>query len=151
MSRWTSFFEWAWPRPVAELSEEPEGLVAIQRPAAAVQPVRQRATLDVLHDDVRSVVVLADVEDLDDVRVIQPSSQPSLAREALPHLVVTGEVVGQELDRDLAVELQVAGAIDGGHAAMAQSMLELVALAREPALHPSSPLIFAWPGGTNPP
>ena len=150
MSRWTSFFAWAWPSPCAELAEKAERLVAVERSAPAVEPVLEGAPLDVLHDDEGAVLLLADVEDLNDVRMVEPGGEAGLAREPLPHLVVAGEVVGEELDGDFAIELQVAGAVDGRHAAVAEPVLELVALTGELALHPS-PLSFAWPGGTNPP
>ena len=133
---------------LAELAEKTEGLVAVEGPA--VEPVLEGAPLDVLHDDEKAVLLLGHVEDLNDVRMIEPGREPGLAGEPLPHLVVVGEVVGEELDGDFAIELQIARSIDGRHSAVAESVLELVALAGQVARHPS-PFSFAWPGGTNPP
>ena len=148
MSRWTSFFAWAWPSPSQSWPSRRRPSSGSNGSSAAVDPVLEGAALDVLHDDEGAVLVLADVKDLDDVRVVEPGGEARLAREPLAHLVVAGEVVGEELDGDLAVELQVTGAVDRGHAAVAQPVLELVALAGEVAVHPVSPLSFAWPGGT---
>src|SRR5204862_5411707 len=126
-------------------------LAPVQRSPPVAQAIRERPALDVLHDDVGTVLVHADVEHLDDIRVIEPGGEASLAREALAHLVIPGEVVGEQLDRDLAVELEVAGAIDRGHPSVAEPVLELVAVTSEPALHPGSPSSFALPGGSFPP
>ena len=60
--------------------------------------------LDVLHDDVVAVVVDAGVVDLDDVGVDQLRDGQRLAAEAGDELLVVGEVLGQDLDRDGALE-----------------------------------------------
>ena len=69
--------------------------------------------LDELHDDVLAVALLVEpeVEDLHDVRVHEARGGQRLAAEALDELVVVGEVLGQQLHRDLALEAAVEGAL----------------------------------------
>ena len=58
--------------------------------------------------------------DVGDVRVVERGEQLRLALEAGEALRVGGEGRGQDLDRDLAPELRVGGAIDLAHAAFAE-------------------------------
>ena len=80
----------------------------------------QRAPGDVLHRDVVGAVPLAAVEDADDVRVRQRGRAGGLAPEALDELLVLGEVVVQDLDRDLPAQQLVLGQVHVGHAAGAR-------------------------------
>ena len=50
------------------------------------------------------------------------------ARESLEVLGVVGEVLVEDLDRDVPLELAVVGAEDARHAAGAAELLELVAV-----------------------
>ena len=75
--------------------------------------------------------------------MIQPGREAGLAGEALADLVVPGVVVGEQLDRDLSVELQVPGEVDRRHAAVTQPVVELVALPAQVLVHPGSPLSLA--------
>ena len=88
--------------------------------ASLADELLERAALEVLHRDVVGAVPLAAVEDADDVRVLQAGGAGRLAPEALDELVVLGEAAVQELQRDLAAELRVLGAVDVGHAARAE-------------------------------
>ncbi len=54
---------------------------------------------------------------LPDVRVVQRREDLGFALEASQPLGVVGEQVGQDLERHVAVELGVAGAVDLTHAA----------------------------------
>ena len=92
-----------------------------------VDQLAQRGALDQLHRDVVAVLVGAAVEDADDVLVLQPRRRRRLAAEPLDELGVAGEVLVQELERDVAAELGVAGAPDVGHAAGAEPALQPVA------------------------
>src|SRR5919201_376307 len=85
---------------------------------APADEVRRRLALDVLHHEERPAVVLADVEDTHDVRVREPGGEARLAEEAAADAVVTDEVVAEQLDGDDAVQLDVLGALDDGHAAV---------------------------------
>ena len=98
--------------------------------AAVAQQLGAGLAGDVLHHDEVLVVALveAEVEHLDDVRVDQPRGGERLAAKARDERRVVGEVLGQQLERDVALESLVEGEMDGRHPADA-----------EPALDPVSP------------
>ncbi len=86
--------------------------------------------LEVLHRDVAEVVLLARVEDGDDVRVVEAPGRFRLAEEAL---LGVGELVRLEfrrerhrLDRDDATDLRILAAIHDAHRALAELFLHLV-------------------------
>ena len=85
--------------------------------AHAADAVLQRLALDVLEDDVRPAVLLAGVDDADDVRVGELGDRARLAAEALELVRVRGDLAVHELDRDAALEDGVEGAIDRRHPA----------------------------------
>ena len=87
----------------------------------------ERASLEELHRDVVGAVPLAAVEHLHDVGVLQAGGRRRLAAEALDELVVLGEAPVQHLQRDLAAELRVLGAVHVGHPAGADARHDLVA------------------------
>ena len=101
--------------------------------AARADQLLQRASLDVLHDDVVRAVVLAAVEDRDDVRVREPRRVRRLAPEALDELVVVRVARVQHLDRDPSAELLVLGQVHVGHAAAAELARDAVAAGEEGA------------------
>jgi len=57
-------------------------------------------------------IVLADVVDRADVRVIQPRRRPGLASEPIDGKRIVRELVGKELERDCAPEAGVGGLVD---------------------------------------
>ena len=77
----------------------------------------------------------AEVEDLHDVRVHEARRGQRLAAEAVDEVRVLGQVLGQQLDRDVALEAGVEGQLDGGHAADADPALEPVAAREEVVAH----------------
>src|SRR3954452_15505711 len=87
----------------------------------------ERPARDVLHDEQRPLRLDGEVEDLHEVRVVEPGRQPSLALEAGDKAGIAGENVGDDLDRDLTLELEVHRPPDDGHAAAADDRLEAVA------------------------
>ena len=95
--------------------------------AAARDELGERLAVDVLHRHERTAVVLADVVDVHDVRMREPRGEPCLAEKARAQLVVAREILGEALQRDGAVELDVAGEVDDRHRAVAERALELVA------------------------
>ena len=101
--------------------------------AEAADAVLQRLALDVLEDDVRRVVVLAGVDDGDDVRVVELRDGPRLAPEALELVGVRRDLAVHQLDRDLALEHGVEGAIDRRHPARADLGVEPVAAVEQGA------------------
>ena len=99
------------------LREPGERLVRGRRPLA--QPVLERAALEVLHDDERPVVPLADVEDGDRIRLAgETRGGQRLSREPAAQRVVARVPLGQDLDGDGSSEDLVLGAEDLAHAAV---------------------------------
>ena len=88
----------------------------VERNRALLDPLRQRRTLDELHDQ-RAVL---DAVDRGDVRMVEGGEHLRLAREARHARGVLGEVFGDQLDRDLSTELAVGGAIHLAHGAFAE-------------------------------
>ena len=105
------------------------------------QDLRARLAVDVLHDDevAARLVVEAEVEDLHDVRVHEPRGGERLAPEARDEARVLGEVLGEQLDRDVALQPRVERELDGRHAADAEAALEPVAVGEELVSHCAHP------------
>jgi hypothetical protein len=68
-----------------------------EREACAIDPIAQRGTVDVLHDDVRAALVLADLVDRDDIGMREPRRRARLA----PQITATRV---RELDGDTTTE-----------------------------------------------
>ena len=118
-------------RRAGDLDRVRDGL-GDRQPSEAPDALLERLALDVLEDDVRHPVVLARVDDLDDVRVVELRDRPRLAPEALELVGVVGDVAVHELHRDLALQDRVERPVDRGHAAGPDLGVEAVpaALAR---------------------
>ena len=104
------------------------------RHRAAGQLVPERATRQPLHHDERSPVLLAGVEDADDVRVGEAGGQACLGDDALAHAVLLGEIGTEELQGDLTLEAQVLGGEDLPHASVAEPLAQPIAAADDPDL-----------------
>ena len=59
--------------------------------------------------------------------MLERRRQPRLAQEALAEAHVLGEVRREQLQRDVAVEREIVGAIDDAHPAAAEQRLDPVA------------------------
>ena len=79
----------------------------------------------------RGRLVEAEVEHLDDVRVHEPRRGQRLAAEARDEARVLGQVLGEQLDRDVALQPRVERELHGRHAADAEAAVELVAVCEE--------------------
>ena len=113
-------------QPVAELFEEPE-LAGDRGRLPPPDPRRQRLAVDVLHGDEGLALLLADVEDADDVLVLEDAGGIGFLHEAPPDLFVV-EPFLEELDGDrAAADLGVAGAQERAHAARPDRAHNLVA------------------------
>ncbi len=97
-----------------------------QRQRATGQRVGQRFAVDQLHHQVVAALLLADVEQRADVGMAQRGDRLRLAPEAGEQRGVGGEVGRQHLDRHLAVEARVPGAVDLAHSAGADRRGDLV-------------------------
>ena len=92
-----------------------DGLPMRQRRGADARA--QRIALEQLGDDVGRAVVGADVVHAEDVGVIERADRARLLLEAAEAIRVRGKRGGQHLDRHLAAEARVTGAVDLAHAA----------------------------------
>ena len=112
-------------QPVTGVGDDPHRLIHVHQ-APVAQEVGAGRAIDVFHDDEVAVgrLVAARVVDLDHVRVLKAGGGQGLAPEAGDERLVVGQVLGEELDRDLALEHVIAGEEDGGHATGAQAALE---------------------------
>ncbi len=82
MSRWTMPVLVERVEPGGDLRRDPDDLVEVERPA--LEPVRERAARRVRDRDVVASVVLAGVEDREQVRVPHLRGGTRLLPEALP-------------------------------------------------------------------
>ena len=105
----------------------------LRRREQAVGPdhVAQGATVDVLHHDEGGAVLLAPVEDADDVGLVQAGRRLGLTPEPLDEHRVARELGREDLERDGAVELRVAGEVHVGHAAVRDLADDLVAVGED--------------------
>jgi hypothetical protein len=115
-------------KPLAGLLDDRDRLVDLD-PAVVAQDLGARGSLDVLHHDevLARDLVLAGVEHLHDVRMHEARGGLRLALEARHEGGVIGEVLGEQLDRDLALESLIEGSVHGRHAAEAEAAFEPVA------------------------
>lgn len=98
----------------------------VKREGSALQAVVDRLARDELEDEEAGVAGLIDAEDLRDVGMVQRGERRRLALEALQALVVGGEVLGEDFDRDFAAEARVLRAIDLPHRSGAERAKGLV-------------------------
>ena len=94
--------------------------------------LRQVLASHQFHDEIVGGPVGARVVDLRDVRMIERRQRPCLAFEAGSPRGVRRQAVGQDLDRNVAVQLRVAGAIDLAHATCTQVGHDLVGMEASP-------------------
>ena len=116
---------------VVRRSEALRGLRGVRRRLsrgqwAAPQLVAQSRPLEQLHHGVRRGTFPADVVDREDVGMAERRDDTRLALEARERLLVLGEPLRQHLDRDVALQPGVAGAIDLAHPARADRRQDLV-------------------------
>ena len=149
-SRWMTPMRCAWTSP--RQAPSTSSSVSATPGASPRAGSRRPSALDVLHDDVVAAadLVEAEVEDLHDVRVHEARGRQRLAAKARDELAVVGEMLGQQLDRDLALEAAVDRDLDGRHAAVAEALPELVAAGDDVGAHRRR-LVIGISGVTPPP
>ena len=96
-----------------DLTAHVDGFVDGQRTAR--EPRGEVLTGDELHREEARVVHLIDAVDARDVRMVQRRERLRLALEATQPLLVLGEALGQDLDRDLTPQARVLGPVDLAH------------------------------------
>ena len=100
-----------------------EGLADGKRSALEARP--QGVAFEQLRDDVGCAVVRADIVDGEDVRVVQGAGGARLLLEAA-ELLAIGDLLGENLDRDFALQAGVTGAVDLTHRPRAEQPHDLI-------------------------
>ena len=91
----------------------------------AVHPLAKRLAFEKLGDDPGRPLVHADVVDREDIRVIQAARGARFLFEPALAIGIARECRRQDLDRDVALQLRIARAIDLAHAADAETSEDL--------------------------
>ena len=86
----------------------------------------ERLTIQKLHGDERLAVLLADVMNRADARVIQRRCGLGLTSKPLQGLAILGHAFRQELKGDKAVQPRVFGLVDNTHAAATELLDDAV-------------------------
>ena len=100
-----------------EPAGDPDGDLDRLPDRSLFQLVTNRRAVQQLRDDVRRVVVGADVIDGKDIRVVERGRGASLLREPEEPIGVERERLGKDLDRDIAIEPRVTRAVHLSHPA----------------------------------
>jgi hypothetical protein len=100
---------------VGNLRRHVERLVERQR--AFLQPIGQRLAVEILHDEKRHALLIADVVERADVRMGELRDGARLAIEPIAEQRIGRECIGKDFDRDRAVEPGVSGFVDLAHTA----------------------------------
>ena len=98
----------------------------VQRHGSARDQHRQVVAWDQLHDERAHAAELLEAVDVRDVGMVQRGEDLCFPLEAGKSIGVVGEGLGQHLDRDVAIELRIARAIDLPHAALADRRSDFV-------------------------
>jgi hypothetical protein len=107
-----------------DLGPVAQHLVGRQR--ASLKPRRKRLPFEVLHDQEVDAILVADVEQRADMGMGQGGDRTRLPVEAPSPLGIGGILRGKDLDRDVAAEPGIAGAVDLAHSALAERGGDLV-------------------------
>ena len=102
---------------LGDLSRDRESLR--QRDRSLGDAIRQRRPVDQLHDQCMGRARVLKTVEVRDVRMVQRGEDLRFAAEAHEPIGIRREGVGQNLQRDDAIELGVAGAVDLAHPARA--------------------------------
>ena len=92
--------------------------------ALVLEDRAERLALDELHDDEERLVVLVEVVDAHDARVVEGRDGGRLALEAAPELGVAGVGVAQDLDRHRDLEAGMEAPVDDAHRAATELSLD---------------------------
>ena len=91
------------------------------------EPVLERFAFEALHHEEVDAVLVADVVQRADVRVIEAGDDLRFALEARAHRLVRGAARRKHLDRHGAIQPCIDGSIHLAHAARAQKLADFVA------------------------
>ena len=111
---------------VGDFGGNSHGLVD-REPSYGVETFTQRLPLHHRRHEIQNAIRLAGVVQRKDVRVIESRRELDFAKETLAPQRF-GELGAQHLDCNLATMLAIMGEIDGGHSALTELTIELVAV-----------------------
>ena len=117
-------FSWAAERPLATWQRVVHGLLLRNR--TRVELPAQRLAFQKLHDGVRDAVLVAEVVNRKDVLMREGRDRLRLALEPGERVGIRGDGLGQDLDRDVPIELLVPRPVDLPHPARAERGEDLV-------------------------
>src|SRR4051794_19937491 len=100
-------------------------------PSLRTQAIAQTAAREELQNGEGNALVLADVENLDDVGMVEAGQVAGLALEAGGKVALLEHGEPWHLDDDIAIEERIVSAVDVGHAALAEFLLHVVAAVGE--------------------
>ncbi len=115
-SRWTMPCSCAASSAVGDLPCDRQGLG--ERNRSLLDAIGKRRAVDQLHDERMRRAAVFEAVDLGDVRMIERGEDLRFAMKAREPIRVAGERIRQDLQRDVATELGVAGAIHLAHSAL---------------------------------
>ena len=96
------------------------------RSACPRDPVGERLAFQVLHDQEVDAILVANVMQRTNVRVIELRNCAGLTFEPLAELRVGRKVLGQDFDRDDPIEPRITPLVDLAHAASPERRKDLV-------------------------
>ncbi len=87
----------------------------VDREWTLLQVTRQRLTVEILHHEEIDAILLADIVESTNVRMVQRGDRPRLALEALAQIRVGGHVRRQDFDCDNSLEARITRPVDLSH------------------------------------
>ena len=102
-----------------------------ERQTRATEPRGERLAVEELHDEVNDVLAelalhLAEVDDVDDVRVADVVHRLRFMEETRDDVLLRGQLLEQDLDGNTLADERVLAEVDGAHAALAELGLDLI-------------------------
>jgi hypothetical protein len=98
----------------------------VQRHGATFKARRQRLAFEIFHDEIVGTVLLANVVQHTDMRVIQRSQRLRFTLEALPHLGIRRPMLWKYFDGDDALQSRVRRFVDFAHSTGSDLVEDLV-------------------------
>jgi len=109
---------------------------ARERHGATRELTRERRTHEVFHDEVELALFgLADIVDVDDVRVIDAIGGARFSEHPCAEVRLPAEIGANELERDDAIDEHVACSVDDAHTAFTGACFEAIAPGDDAAEH----------------
>ena len=109
---------------LGDLPRDLDGVADRQRPARHAS--RERLAFEILHDEVVEIVLVTDVIDPADVRMLETRDRLRLAIESLAALGAHGGAAEDNFDRDRSIQPEILRTVDLAHSASAQRFDDFV-------------------------